>query len=135
MFRFTKKVFFVGLTILSSFTSVNSLSCISISNQSCKAIPEIINVNSNNPVFYPFSIETSKYSGNCNNITDPHAKIFVPYIVKDLNVKVFNIMSRTNETRRINWHETCKCICRLDAIVRHNKQDEMKINVDANLKN
>ena len=44
-------------------------------------------------------------------------------------------MSRTNETRRIKWHETCKCICRLDVIVRHNKQDEMKINVDVNLKN
>ena len=31
-------------------------------------------------------------------------------------------MSRTNETRHIKWHETCKCICRLDAIVCNNKQ-------------
>ena len=31
-------------------------------------------------------------------------------------------MSRTNETRQIKWHETCKCICRLDAIVCNNKQ-------------
>ena len=46
MFAFIKKVFFVGLTILSSFTSVNSLSCISMNNQACKARPEIINVNS-----------------------------------------------------------------------------------------
>ena len=37
---------FVELTILSSFTSVNSLSCISMNNQVCKARPEIINVNS-----------------------------------------------------------------------------------------
>ena len=29
--------------------------------------------------------------------------------IKDLNVKVFNVMSRTNETRNIKWHETCKC--------------------------
>ena len=75
MFRFIKKCFFVGLTILSSFTSVNSLSCISMSNQACKARPEIINVNSNNPIFYPFNIKTSKCSGNYNNINDPHAKI------------------------------------------------------------
>ena len=53
IFGFIKKVSFVGLTILSSFTSVNSLSCISMSNQACKARPEIINVNHNNPIFYP----------------------------------------------------------------------------------
>ena len=61
-------MFFIGLTVLWNFTSVSSLSCISMSNQECKARPEIINVNSNNPVFYPFSIKTSKCSDNCNNI-------------------------------------------------------------------
>ena len=84
--------------------------------------PEIIDVNSNNPVFYSFSIKTSKCSGNCNNINDPYAKICVPDVVKDLNVKVFNLMSRTNETKNIKWHETCKCECRLDAIACNNKQ-------------
>ena len=122
IFRFAKKVFLTGFTILSGFTNANSLSCISMNNQACKARPEIINVNSNNPVFYPFSIKTSKCSGNCNNINDLYAKICVPDIVKDLNVKVFNLMSRTNETKHIKWHETCKCICRLDAIVCNNKQ-------------
>ena len=33
MFGFVKKIFFVGLTILSRFTNVNSLSCISVNNQ------------------------------------------------------------------------------------------------------
>ena len=122
MFRFVKKCFFIGLTILSNFTCVNSLSCILMNNQPCKARPEIINVNSNEPVFYSCSIKTSKFSGSCNNINDPHAKIGVPDVVKDLNVQVFNLMSRTNETRDIKWHETCKCICRLDAIVCNNKQ-------------
>ena len=31
-------------------------------------------------------------------------------------------MSRTNETRFIKWHETCKCKCRLDASVCNNTQ-------------
>ena len=31
-------------------------------------------------------------------------------------------MSRTNETRYIEWHETCKCKCRLDGSVCNNKQ-------------
>ena len=43
-------------------------------------------------------------------------------VVKDFNVKIFNLMPRTNETRHIKWRETCKCICRLDAIVCNNKQ-------------
>ena len=101
VFGFVKKVFFTGLTILSNFTNTNFLSCISMNNQACKARPEIVNVNSNNPIFYPFSIKISKCSGNCNNINDPYARICVPDIVKHLNVKVFNLMSRTNGTRCI----------------------------------
>ena len=117
-----KKCFLIGLTILSSFTSVNSLSCISMSNQPCKARPEIINVNSNNPIFYPFSTKANKCSGNCNNINDPYSKFCVPDNAKKLNVKLFNPMSRTNETRHIKWHEICKCECKLDAIVCNNKR-------------
>ena len=122
IFRFLQKVFFIGLTILSTSTNASSLSCISMINQECKTRPQIVNVNSNNPIFYPFSIKISKCSGNCNNINDPYAKICVPDVIKDLNVKVFNLMSRTNETRHIQWHETCKCECRLDAIVCNIKQ-------------
>ena len=101
IFRFVQKVFFTGLTILSSFTNASSLSCISMTNQEYKTRPEIVNVSSNNPIFYPFSIKISKCSGNCNNINDPYSKICVPDIVKNLNIKVFNLMSRTNETRFI----------------------------------
>ena len=54
-----------------------------MNSQACKARPEIINVKSNNPVFYPFSIKTSKCSGNCNNTNDPYAEICVPDVVKD----------------------------------------------------
>ena len=114
MFQFIKKAFFIGLTISSDFTNASSLnaislSCISVIDQECKARPQIVNVNSNNPIFYPFSIKTSKCSGNCNNINDPYSKICVPDVVKNLSIKVFNIMSRTNETRLIQWHEMCKC--------------------------
>ena len=91
-------------------------------NQECKTRPQLININSNNPIFYPFSIKTNKCSGSCNNINNPYAKICVPDVIKDLNVEVFNLMSRTNETRFIKWHEKCKCKCRLDAIVCNNKQ-------------
>ena len=42
-----------------------------MNNQERKVRLQIVNVNSNEPVFYPFSIETSKCSGSCNNIIDP----------------------------------------------------------------
>ena len=76
----------------------------------------------NNPIFYPFSININECSGNCNNINNSYAKICVPDVMKDLNVKVFNLMSRTNETRFIKSHEKCKCKCRLDTIVCDKKQ-------------
>ena len=92
IFRFAKKVLFIALTILSSFKNASSLNCISMNNQECKARPGIINVNSNNALFYFFSIKTSKCSGNCNNINNPYAKSCVLDVLKDLNVKVFNLM-------------------------------------------
>ena len=122
MFVFIKKIFYIRSLFLSSLVSTTSLNCISIKNQEFKVRPEIINVNSNEPLFYPFSIKTSKCRGSCININDPYAKICVPDVIKDLNVKVFNLMSRTNETRHIKWHETCKCKCRLDASVCNTKQ-------------
>ena len=74
IFVFVKKLFFVGLAILSSFPNAYSLSSISINNQDCKTRPEVVNVNEDEPVFFPFSIKTSKYSGSCNNINHLYAK-------------------------------------------------------------
>ena len=101
MFVFIKKVFHIGSLFLSSLVSTTPLSCILMTNKKCKVRPRIVNVNSNEPVYYPFSIKTSKCSGSCNNIKDPYAKICVPDAVKDLKVKVFNLISRTNEARYI----------------------------------
>ena len=117
MFIFIKKVIHIRSLFLSRLVGSTPFSCISMNNQACKVGPEIVNVNSNELVFYPFSIKTSKCSGSCNNINDPYAKICVPDAIKDLNVRVFNLMQRTNETRHIKWHEACNCKSRLDASV------------------
>ena len=120
IFSFVKKVFFLGLTVISNITG--ALECISIKNQVWKVRPEIVDVSINNPIFYHFSIKVNRCSGNCNNINDPYTIICVPDIVKNLNVKVFNLMSLTNVTRSIKWHETCKCTCRLNEIICNTKQ-------------
>ena len=134
MFVFIKKVFHIGSLFLSSLVSTTPLSCISMNNQACKVRPEIVNVNSNEPVFYSFSVKISKCNGSCNNINDSYAKICAPDVVKDLNVKAFNQMLRTNETRHMKWHETGKCKCRLDVFVIINNVG-MMVNVDANVNN
>ena len=56
MFVFIKKIFYIGSLFLSSLVSRASLNCILMKNQECKVRPEIINVNGNEPIFYPFII-------------------------------------------------------------------------------
>ena len=107
-----------------------------MNNQECKTRPQVVNVNGDEPVFFPFSIKTSKCSGSCNNINNRYAKIvFLKFVLLyfNLNLKVFNLMSRTNETRYIEWHETCKR--RLDASVCNNKQRWNNDKVGVNVKN
>ena len=96
-------MFALGLTVLSSSItsalSATPLNCVSMNNQECEVRPKIVDINRNNPMFYPFSFKINKCSANCNNINDPYAKICIPDTVKDLNVRVFNLISRTNEMR------------------------------------
>ena len=117
MFFFTAMAF-----IHFDLSNVNSLECVSMNNQECKIRTEIINLNTNEPMFYPYSIRINRCKVSCNEINNPYAKICVPDQIKNKNVKVLNLMSRTNETKHIKWHKTCKCRCRLVASISNNKQ-------------
>ena len=111
MFRIVKQIFvsammFFGFNVSSAYPLKAIPSnvvpkCVSMNNQERKIRSEIININSNEPTFYPYSIFVNKCSGNCNNINEPYSKLCVPDVVKNINVKVFNLISRTNETRHI----------------------------------
>ena len=136
IFKFVKKVFFLGLTILSTFTNVNSLlNFISMKNQECKTRPQVINVNSNNPLFYPFSIKTTKCSGNCNNINTPFANICVSDVIKDLNVKVFNLCQELMKQDLQNSMKNISVnVYQMQMFVIKNNVG-IKIKVDVNVKN
>ena len=115
MFGFVKQIFvsvmmFFGCNV-SNVNLLNTvqMKCVSVSNQECKVRPEIININSNEPTFYLYGIKVNKWSGSCSNINDPYLKLCVSDVVKNINIKVFNLMSRINETRHIKRHETYKC--------------------------
>ena len=65
-----------------NLSNVNPLKCLSINNQECNVSPEIVNVNSYEPLFFfSFTIKRSKHSGSCNN---PYAKLCAPDVVKNL---------------------------------------------------
>ena len=62
-------------------------------SQECRTRAKMININNNEPVFYPFSIKVKKCSGSCHNINDPYVKLCVSDVVKNINVKIFNLIS------------------------------------------
>ena len=101
MLGFIKRSFFTGLAFLSTLTSVNTLSCISMKNQECKGRLQIANVDGDDPVFFSFSIKRRKCGGCCKNVNNPCTKLCVSDVVKTLNIKVFNPVSGTNEIRRV----------------------------------
>ena len=94
MLGFIKKVFFTAVIFFNfNLSNVNSLECVSMNNQECKTRRKMIDFNNNEPVFYPFNNGVNKCSGSCNNVNDPYANMCVPGIVKNINVKVFNLLS------------------------------------------
>ena len=56
-------------------------------------------------MFYPYSIIINKFKDSYNTFNGAHAQLCVPDTIKNINVKVFNLMLRTNETRHIEWHK------------------------------
>ena len=72
MFGFIKKAFIAAMAFLiPNVLNLNSLKCVSMNNQECKARPKMIDINNNEHVFYPYSIKLNKCSGSCDNINNP----------------------------------------------------------------
>ena len=86
-----KNTYFSNDILRCNVFNVNSLECVSMDNQECKIRSEIININTNEPLFHADSIKVNKCIGNCNTINDPYAKICVSENIKNMNIKVFNV--------------------------------------------
>ena len=109
---------------LFSTLKVGALECVSFVNQKCMPRPKILNVNEGigEALFYPYNVLVNKCSGSCDTLDNPMSKIRVPKIIKNVNIKVYNFLMRLNETRNVLWHESCKCVCRLNSSVCNSKQ-------------
>ena len=112
------------LISLFSIIKTNALKCVSVVNQKCMPRPKVLDVNEGigEALFYRYNVLLNKCSGSCDTIDDPMSEMRVPNIINNVNMKVYNFLMRLNETRNVLWHESCKCVCRLNSSVRNNKQ-------------
>ena len=103
---------------------VKTLECVSIINQKYMPRPKILDVNEGvgEALFYLYNVLVNKCSGSCNTLDNPMAKLCVPNVIKRVNMQVYNFLMRLNETRNVLWHESCKCLCKLNSSVCNNKQ-------------
>ena len=108
--------------ILFDVVKINALECLSIINRECKPRPKILDEGVGEALFYPYNVLVNKCTGSCNRIDDPMVRICVPNIIKNVNMKVYNFLMRLNETRNVLWHESCKCLCKLNSSVCNSKQ-------------
>ena len=103
MLGFVEKIFVSAMMLFGcNISNINSLKCVSMSNWQCKIRPGIINSNSNEPSFYPYSVKININEVVVVIISMIHIqKMCVSDVVKNINVKVFNLITRNNETRHI----------------------------------
>ena len=115
----------IGLTIsLFNIIKTKGLECVSVINQKCMPRPKILDVNEgvDEALFYSYNVQVNKCSGSCNTLDNPIETLCVPNAIKGLNMKVYNFLTMLNETRNVLWHESCKCVCKLNSSVCNNRQ-------------
>ena len=112
------------LISLFSIIKTKALEYVSVVNQKCMPRSKILDVNEgvDEALFYPYNLQVNKCSGSCNTLDNPMAKLCVPNVIKRVNMQVYNYLMRLNETRNVLWHESCKCVCKLNPSLCNNKQ-------------
>ena len=104
-----------------AFSFTGPIKCVFLNNHPCQAKPTIVKVNFNQPLFYPLTVNVNKSSESSNTIDDWYAWICVPNKVKNMNLEVFKLISKENETRLLVHHKLCDRICRLNESVCNTK--------------
>ena len=105
-----------------AFNSEGLIKRVSLIKQSFQTRPKVVNINSDKTFFYPFPVSVKKCGLNSNTIDDPYGRVCFPNIVRNMNVKVFNLMSGVNETRFLAQHESCECKSGLNESICYSKQ-------------
>ena len=80
------------LISLFSIIKTKALECMSVVNQKCMSRPKILDVNEGvgEALFYPFNVQVNKCSGSCNTLDNPMGKLYVPNVIKGINMQAYN---------------------------------------------
>ena len=63
---------------------------------------------------YPFVANLGGCNGICNTLDDLSSRIWTPNKTEDVNLNVFNMITRINESKAIPKHISCDCRCKFD---------------------
>ena len=94
-----------------------AIKCESLDNQPCLARETIVNINSNEPRYYPFAIKLNKCTGSCDTLDSPLAKICKANETKKKIVRVYDILFNKYRPLMINKDISCDCKCRFNSSV------------------
>ena len=110
MFSLNKQVFVVSLRFNESLARITKVSertkCLFLNDEPCMVRPNLIDLNPVELKYYPFMISLDKIAGNCNVL---FPKICFPKERKDINVKVFNMISNKTEAQAMTKRISCEC--------------------------
>ena len=71
---------------------------------------------------FSYKIKVERCVGSCNNITNPYFRVYLLDGIRNIAVKTFDLISQQNQLRNIEFHESCKCHCRLNETVCNDEQ-------------
>ena len=103
----------VFITLL-SFSECTATKWLTLDNEACLIRPTLIDLNPIEINYYPSMIGLYKCNGCCNLVDNLSTKICFPSETKDLNVKVFNIITSRNEAKTLIKHISCDCKCKFN---------------------
>ena len=96
-------------TVLLSFSESLATKCLFLNDEPCMIRPTLMNMN-------PVEL---KYTGSCNVLSP---KIWVLKELKDIYVKVFNMITNKNKAKAITEHISCDCKCKFSSTTCNSKQ-------------
>ena len=128
MFSLIKQVFIVLL----SFSSSLETTCVFLNAEPCMVRPTLMDLNPVELRYYPFMISLGKYSGNCNVLSPKNC---VPKETKDVNVKVFNMITNRNEAKTLVKQISCNFKCKFNSSTYNSNQKWNNVTCQSECKN
>ena len=100
MFGLIRKIMILVMSTISAVPR----NCLLLKNQECEVRKVIVN---SDYMTFPYKTKVDRCIGSC-------IKVCIRDIVKNISVKVLDLISQKNVLRNVSFHKSCKCSCLLD---------------------